>query len=162
MVSDPEIITTPDRPYICIRALSKYDDLPSTITVGLGHVSMWLSAHPEAKPDIAIARYRRMTREGAAVDIGFTLAEPVVGDDQFHDGLLPGGRYAMIKHIGPYTDLHQAHAVLNDWRPDIARDVTQGPEGLDWSGLIDIYATNPKGEPDPAHFEAYVLQKLKD
>jgi len=142
--------------------MAKYDDLPTTISVGLGHVSMWLNSHPDAKPDIAIARYRRMTPEAAAVDIGFTLAEPLIGEGNFHEGILPGGRYAMIKHIGPYDDLHQAHSVLNDWRPDLLRDVSKEPEGLDWTGLVDIYATNPKGEPDPTRFEAYVLQKLKD
>ncbi len=162
MVSDPQVITTPDRPYICIRALAGYDDLPAAIEVGLGHVALWLSTQPEARPDIAIARYRRMSPQTAAVDIGFILAEPLAGEGEFHDGLLPGGRYAMIKHVGPYGDLHQAHAVLNDWRKDLERDVNDSSEGLDWVGLVDIYATNPKGESDPQRFEAYVLQKLKD
>lgn len=94
------------------------------------------------------AEYHGMPADTVDVSAGF----PVVGDVHTPDGgvLLterPGGRAAVVEHVGPYTGLGQA------WR-DVMRWV--GEQGLHpTGGMWEEYLTAPEG--DPSHWRTRIV-----
>ena len=73
-------------------------------------------------------------------------------------GALPGGRYAVLRHTGPYDGLLASNAALQEWADEhgIEFDTWDTPAGSAWRGRAEHYLTDPSQEPDPAKWEVDV------
>jgi effector-binding domain-containing protein len=83
------------------------------------------------------------------------------GTERIRPGVLPGGRYVVLRHIGPYDGrdgLIPANAALQQWAQDhgLEFDMKDTPEGSAWASRFEQYLTDPSAEPDPASWETDV------
>jgi effector-binding domain-containing protein len=91
------------------------------------------------------------------------VAAPVTGSGRIQPGILPAGRYAVLRHAGPYDGLIGANAALQQWAHDrgLEFDVRDTPEGSAWGARFEEYITDPSGEPDPSKWETDVAYLLR-
>ena len=70
----------------------------------------------------------------------------------------PGGRYVVLRHVGPYDGLVASNAALQRWaqQQGVGLDSWDTAEGTAWRGRVEHYLTNPAAEPDPAKWETDV------
>ena len=83
------------------------------------------------------------------ISVGLPIESGALGDGRMEFGELPAGRYAVLVHVGPYEDLVQANADLQQWAAEhgVALDGCDGPSG--WAGRVEFYLTDPGDDPDP-------------
>ncbi|GAA1781040.1 GyrI-like domain-containing protein [Streptomonospora arabica] len=79
------------------------------------------------------------------LEVGTPIGEPVAGDGRVVPGVIPGGEYALLSHIGDPERLDAAHAQLRSWAAE--HDLTwmkrgQGDSEV-WSGRFEFYLTSP-------------------
>jgi effector-binding domain-containing protein len=53
--------------------------------------------------------------DGWRVTVGFPVAGAVRAEGRVHHADLPGGRFALVTHTGPYEDLVDAYAAVRDY-----------------------------------------------
>ena len=65
-------------------------------------------------------------------------------------GVLPGGRYATLRHVGHPSTLVAATAGLLDWAAakGLEWDMVPSASGERWGARLEIYLTDPETEPD--------------
>jgi len=78
-------------------------------------------------------------------------------------GVLPAGRYVVLRHTGHYDGLIDANAVLQRWAQErgLEFEMRDTPEGSAWGGRFEEYITDPSTEPDPANWETDVAYLLR-
>ena len=86
------------------------------------------------------------------VEGGLTLQEPIQGNDRVQTSELPAGKAAVLRHVGPYDKLGEAHNALHQWME--ANSVT--PTGPRW----EVYITDPQENPDPSTWVTEVYQAV--
>jgi DNA gyrase inhibitor GyrI len=116
----------------------------------------WLAArglHPAGAP---LIRYR--STEGATfdVDLGVPLdagTGEVVDAGEVTVERLPAGRYAVVRHVGPFDGLAAAHTALEQWAAGsgVAFDEDRGAR-------VEHYLVDPSAEPDPARWVTEIEQ----
>lgn len=79
-------------------------------------------------------------------------------------GVMPEGRYAVLRHTGPYDGLVASKAALLQWAQEkgIEFDTWDTPRGSAWRGRAEHYLTDPSQEPDPAKFETDVAFLIRE
>ncbi|MGH3216202.1 MAG: GyrI-like domain-containing protein [Trebonia sp.] len=95
------------------------------------------------------------------LELGMPVAAPVTGSGRIKPGILPAGRYAVLRHIGPYDGpdgLIPANAALQQWAQEhgVEFDMRDTPEGSAWGSRFEQYITDPSAEPDPGKWETDV------
>jgi effector-binding domain-containing protein len=135
MTSEPEIRDIPPQPAVVKRAVTTAAGLGATIDGGFAELFARLAqrnASPAGPP------YIRFLETGERLEI--ELGVPARDGDA--DGGLPGGRAAVLRHVGPYEELREQCERLDGWVAQRG-EMRAGPH---W----EVYVTNPAGEPDPA------------
>lgn len=93
--------------------------------------------------------------EALRSDATFTIASDVAVDGDVRVLTLEGGRYAVIRHKGPYAELERAYRWLyRDWLPQSGEDAGDRP-------AFEEYVKGPKGLP-PAEWLTEVCLPLAD
>ena len=79
-------------------------------------------------------------------------------------GVLPGGRYAVAVHTGPYDQLVQAVSDLLGWAAGqgLTWDKQDSAAGERWGCRLESYPVNPAEQPDPAKWETELAFRLAD
>ena len=143
------------------------DGLAGAVDQGFPKLLRWLAANgiPPAGPPFV--RYL-VIDSGARlrVDLGVPVAGPVTAavtgpassNGRVRSGVLPAGRYAVLRHTGPYDGLVAASAALEKWAAGrgVEFDAWDTPDGRAWRSRVEHYLTDPSAEPDPAKWETDV------
>ena len=97
------------------------------------------------------------------LELGVPVAEPMTESGRIRPGVLPAGRYVVLRHIGHYDGLIDANAALQQWAHDhgLEFDVRDTPEGSAWGSRFEEYITDPSAEPDPGKWETDVAYLLR-
>jgi effector-binding domain-containing protein len=146
----PSVVTRAPQPYVGIRmtvTMKTMSDLADRIP----ELFAWLDAHGVAPTGAPFFRYHVIDMErDLEVEIGVPVAEPVVGDGPVSAGVLPGGRYVSVEHIGHPDTLVDATAALLAWAEEegLTWDVVDTPRGQRWGARLEIYHADPVEEPD--------------
>lgn len=95
------------------------------------------------------------------IELGVPVAAPVTGSGRVQPGVLPAGKYAVIRHVGPYDGddgLIPSNAALQDWakKQGIEFDMEETPAGDAFASRFEQYLTDPSQEPDPSKWETDV------
>jgi effector-binding domain-containing protein len=98
------------------------------------------------------------------LELGVPVDAPVAGSGRVQPGTLPEGRYAVLRHTGPYDGLVASNAALQRWAREhgVEFDTWDTAEGSAWGARVEHYLTDPSKEPDPAKWEvdvAYLTRK---
>jgi effector-binding domain-containing protein len=162
MDQEPRIQERAMQNYAGIGATVTMESIGSTIDQMFPELFGWLAGNgiPPAGPPFVRFLVIDMDAD-LRIELGVPVDEPVEASERVRPGVLPSGRYAVLRHIGPYDGddgLITANAALQDWagKEGVEFDVSDGPEGSIWGGRIEQYVTDPSREPDPAKWETGV------
>ena len=146
MTLDPEIRELSPQPAVVEVAVTDEAGLPGVVDSGFprlfGRLAE-LGAEPAGPPFI---RYLQ-TGEELELELGIPVG-PVAGRS---DGL-PGGRAAVLRHVGPFSGLRDACERLERWVAE------QGEEAA--GPFWESYVTDPRSEPDSSKWITDITQPL--
>ena len=146
MTLDPEIRELSPQPAVVEVAVTDDAGLPGVVDSGFprlfGRLAE-LGVEPAGPP------YIRYLRTGAELELELGIP---VGPDAEQSSGLPGGRAAVLRHVGPFSGLRAACEALERWV------VGQGeePAGPFW----ESYVTNPRDEPDSSKWITEIVQPI--
>lgn len=163
MSTTPEITERPVQPYVAIRADVTMEQLPA-LADRFGEVFGWLAERGVAPAGPPFFRYHVIDMERQlTVEAGVPVPGAVEGDGRVLSEVLPAGRYATAKHVGPYDGLIEAVDNLLRWAAahGLEWDKSDAEDGEHWGCRLEIYLTNPAEQPDPARWETQLAFRLK-
>ena len=164
MTAEPAVVTRSEQPTVGITGAVTMRTIPA-IADRIPEVFGWLAARGIEPAGAPFLRYHviDMSRE-LVIEAGVPVAAPVDGDDEVRPGVLPGGRYARIVHIGRPDELIGVTALLLDWAAaqGLSWDVTDTDAGQRWGCRLEIFNSDPALVPDPARWETELAFRLAD
>jgi effector-binding domain-containing protein len=164
MSAAPEIVTRAEQPYVAIRGQVSMAEI-GALAVRTPEVYAWLGAHglPPAGPPFLKYNVIDMARQ-LEIDNGVPVAAPVDGDGDVISGVLPGGSYATLTHVGHPSELIDATKTLLDWAASqgLTWDMSPGETGDRWASRLEIYLTDPREEPDMSKWVTQLAFRLAD
>jgi effector-binding domain-containing protein len=157
-------------PQIQARTAQHYAAIPMTVTMaglsgavdeGFPELFGWLAGQGIAPAAAPFIRYLVIDMAAELqIELGVPVAAPVTGAGRIQPGTLPGGRYVVLRHTGPYDGLIAANAAVQQWAGE--REVEFDTQGAAWRGRVEHYLTDPTQEPDPAKWETDVAYLVKE
>ena len=167
MSQEPKIEERAARHYAGIQATVPMGDISAAVDQAFPELFGWLATTGTALAGPPFIRFLVIDMEGLLqLDLGVPVAAPVTGTGRIQPGLLPAGRYVVLRHTGPYDGpdgLVPANAALQQWAQDqgLEFDTRDTPEGSAWGSRLEEYITDPSREPDPAKWETDVCYLLR-
>lgn len=158
----PSIVDRPAQRYVAERATLGIPELPR-LADRLPPLIATLAAHGITPAGPPFFRYRvlhpgmRFTVEaGVPIEGNFTPAEPAFL------GEVPGGKYVLETYVGAPDGLAAATGKVLAWgaAEGVTWDRTDGPDGEEWGGRLEVLRTNPLDVPDPAQWVTDLLFRL--
>lgn len=152
-------------PQIQARAALRYAAIPMTVTMdsisdavdqAFPELFGWLAGNGLAASGPPFIRYLVIDMAAEMeIELGVPVDAPVAGSGRVRPGVLPEGRYAVLRHAGPYDGLIASNAALQQWAHEhgIEFDAWDTPTGTAWRARAEHYLTDPSKEPDPAKWE---------
>lgn len=159
MTHEPQIQPRAAQHYAGIPATVTMDTISTAVDSGFPELFGWLASNGVAPTGPPFIRFLviDMDRE-LLIELGVPVSAPVTGNGRIQPGVLPAGRYAVLRHTGPYDGLVASHAALQQWAAGhgVQFDTTDTAQGSVWGGRFEHYLTDPSQEPDPAKWETDV------
>lgn len=151
----PSLEHRPPQPFIALAAEVTHENLSQVVGGLFSELSAWIATHRVEPAGPPFVRYVFVDDDGGAptrLQVAFPVAAETEGDERVTAGVLPGGRFAISLHTGPWSGLHNATAEMLEWgrTRDIAWAVS--PDGKTWAARLEIYHTDPTAEPDPEKY----------
>jgi effector-binding domain-containing protein len=163
-IPEPTVAERSPQPYVSVPRTvtmatisSAADEIPALIS--------WLASRGVAPSGPPFLKYNVIDMERELqIEAGVPVATSVAGDERVQAGVLPGGRYAVVTHTGPYDELVPAVRDLLEWaqQEGLTWDKQDSPEGERWGCRLEIYPVNPAEQPDPAKWETELVFRLAD
>jgi effector-binding domain-containing protein len=156
---EPRIEQRAAQPYAGIRRRVTGDGLDAAVDEGFPELFRWLARHDVAAVGPPFIRYLVIDMEGELeIELGVPADVADGEGERIWPGVLPAGRYVVLRHVGPYNGLVASNAALLRWASDqgVALDSRDTPDGTVWRCRVEHYLTNPASEPDPAKWEVDV------
>ena len=165
MLTEPKIERRKKQNYVAIRMavpipFGKY------LQPAWNEVYEWMM-HGNIEPSgPAIIRYLTTDMSKKMdIDVGFTVAKAVKGNDRILADVLPAGRYATLLYTGPYRGkgISKATVALLEWaNENKVRWDTSKKKGVEWwNGRAEFYFSDPAMEKDPAKFKTELAFLVK-
>lgn len=154
-----EIQQRDERPCAGIRTWVPMDGISEAVDQAFPELFGWLGQRGIAPAGPPFIRYHVIDMaSGLDIEMGVPVAPGVSGDGRVTAGVLPGGRYVVLRHVGHYDGLLASNAELQRWaeQQGITLEGSETPQGTVFSGRLEEYLTNPAEEPDPAKWEVNV------
>jgi effector-binding domain-containing protein len=158
MNDEPRVEERAEQPYAGIRMRVTMDGMSGAVDQGFPELFGWLAEHGMAPAGAPFIRYHVIDMDGELdIELGVP-ADVTVDGTRVRPGILPAGRYVVLRHTGPYDDLIASNAALLRWADEhgVALDSWDTPDGTAWRSRVEHYITNPAAEPDPAKWEVDV------
>ena len=144
MATDPEIRELSPQPAVVEVTVIDAAGIPAAVDSGFPRLFGRLAdlgVEPAGPP------YIRYLRTGAEMELELGIP---VGPDAGQSTGLPGGRVAVLRHVGPFSGLRDACERLQDW----AGERAAGP-------FWESYLTNPREEPDSSRWITEIVLPLR-
>lgn len=160
-MDEPVVVERAEQPYVGIPAVVTMAAISSTLPPLLPRVFGWLGARGIVPAGPPFWRYVVVDMAGElTVEVGVPVADAVsvAEGEPVTAGVLPGGKYVTVTHVGDPSGLMAATGELLAWadRAGLAWDVT----GQRWGCRLEEYLTDPAEQPDPARWATRLAFKL--
>ena len=160
-------------PEIKQRAAQPYAGISAWVTMAavgsvadrLPEIFGWLGGRGIAPAGPPFFRYHVIDMERELlVEAGVPVASEVADDGDIHGGTLPAGRFAVMTHTGAPQTLMAATSALLDWAAEreLTWDMSETDAGQKWGCRLEIYLTDPAGQPDVSKWETQLAFRLAD
>jgi effector-binding domain-containing protein len=164
MNHEPRIAEHARQDYAGIRVTVPMEGISGAVDEAFPELFGWLAGQGISPGGPPFIRYLviDMLRE-LRLDLAVPVGGPVAGSGRIRPGALPGGRYAVLRHTGPYDGLIASNAALQQWaaRHGVEFDTRDTPEGTAWAARVEHYLTDPSAEPDPSKWEVDVAYLIR-
>ena len=110
-----ELREQPAQPTLTIRTRTAVQELPQLIGKAYGAIAAYLAELNQVPANPVFAAYYNMDMQDLDVEAGFGVAQAVPGRGEIQSGHLPGGKYAVVVHTGPYDQVGPAYEALAKW-----------------------------------------------
>jgi len=144
MATDPEIRELSPQPAVVEVTVTDAAGIPAAVDSGFPRLFGRLAdlgVEPAGPP------YIRYLRTGAEMELELGIP---VGPDAGQSSGLPGGRVAVLRHVGHFSGLRAACERLQEW----AGDRAAGP-------FWESYLTNPREDPDSSKWITEIFLPLR-
>jgi effector-binding domain-containing protein len=159
----PVVAERPAQPYVAIGAQVTMQTMDTILQPLQPQVLAWLRERdiPAAWPPFWKYNVIDMDRV-LEVEVGVPVTAPVDGDDRVLAGMLPAGRYATLRYTGHPDGLIGVIASLQEWarQEGLTWDMTSTQDGERWAARLEIYETDPAGEPDMTKWTTQLAFRL--
>jgi effector-binding domain-containing protein len=165
MTNEPQILTRAEQPYVGIPATVTMSSMVQAIDSAYPQIFAWLAERGIAPSGPPFIRYLVIDMEAdLEIELGVPVQASVEGDEHVRAGVLPGGRYISLLHVGPYDQLIAANAALQEWaeRQGATFDSWNTSRGSEWRSRYESYITDPSAEPDPSKWEVEVAYLTRE
>jgi DNA gyrase inhibitor GyrI len=165
MSPEPPIQARAPQHYAAIPATVTMDGLSGAVDEAFPQLFGWLARHGIAPAGAPFIRYLVIDMAGELqLELAVPVAAPVTASGRVRPGTLPEGRYAVLRHTGPYDGLIASNGALQDWAGarGVEFDAWYTADGEAWRGRAEHYLTNPAEEPDPAKWEVDVAYLIRE
>lgn len=160
MKQEPTIVERAEQPYVAIRAAVTMDTL-AQFAQRHGEVFGWLAARNVEPVDAPFLKYDLLDMERElVVEVGVPVEEAHSGEQEIIGGVLPGGQYASVTHIGHPDELMEVTRDLLVWADE--QGLQWDVDGDTWGSRLEIYKTDLREEPDLNKWETELLFRLRD
>jgi effector-binding domain-containing protein len=159
MSQEPQIQERAAQHYAGIPMTVTMDGLSSAVDSAFSELFGWLASQGITPAGPPLIRYLVIDMAGdLRIEMAVPVAAPVTVSGRIQPGILPGGRYAVLRHTGPYDGLIASNAALQRWAQEqgIQFDTWDTAQGSAWRSRAEHYLTDPSQEPDPAKLETDV------
>jgi effector-binding domain-containing protein len=156
---EPQITERAEQHYAGIPATVPMDGISAAVDDAFPELFGWLAGQGIPPAGAPFIRYLVIDMAGELqLELGVPVAAPIAASGRIQPGTLPGGRYAVLRHTGPYDGLVASNGALLQWAAEhgIEFDASAAGEVSTWRGRAEHYLTNPAKEPDPAKWEVDV------
>jgi effector-binding domain-containing protein len=128
-------------------------DISKTLAVLLPEVMQYLGSIGEVPAGPPFTRYHAFAGEKVDLEAGIPVRKAVAGEGRVRPAELPGGRAAVVWHIGDYRDLAATHRALETWMQAQKLE----PRSPRW----EMYWTDPGIEPDTKKWRTQIVWPVK-
>jgi AraC family transcriptional regulator len=141
------------QPVLIVRRRVRRSDIAATIAEALPHIFVYAQQNGIALAGLPFTRYLEMGPGMVTMEPGMRVAGPAASSQgQIIADILPGGPVATTTHAGPYDNLSDAYAAIEQW---------MATEGLVAAGPPwESYVTDPGDYPDPKDWKTEVFWPL--
>lgn len=92
--------------YAAISMRVTMDTLSGAVDQAFPELFGWLAEHAAAPAGPPLIRYLVADMAaGLQIDLGVPVGTEIGGSDRIRSGILPAGRYVVLRHVGPYDGL---------------------------------------------------------
>jgi len=149
--------TLAPQPVLIVRRRIPRSSIAATIGEVLPHVFLYAQRNGIALAGLPFTRYAEMGHGLITIEPGMRVAGQTssqsAGEGEVIADVLPGGPAATTMHVGPYEQLSDAYAAIEQWIE---------AEGLAKSGAPwESYINDPGEFPDPKDWKTEVFWPLK-
>lgn len=143
----------PPQPVLVTCRRMKPSEIAALLGEMFGRIFQYAQQNGVALAGPPFARYLEMGPGLMTIEAGFPVvappSDPPHPDAAVAAGTLPGGIVAATIHTGPYDQLRDAHAAIQEWIE------AQGlhPAGAPW----ESYVTDPAQYPDPKDWKTEIF-----
>jgi effector-binding domain-containing protein len=163
MLSEPKIVEKPDQPYTAIVLDVKQSEISREAPPLIADVIKWINAHGERHSGPPFFNYVDFAGGRMTMHVGMPTKTVMTGDAGMKTGTVPGGRYAVVTHTGPYNELHEANMALDAWAREKGLTLDGDVDGDRFVGAnrMEIYHRDP-GEDPSGHPVTEVAFRIRD
>ncbi len=165
MSREPQIQVRAAQAYAGIRMTVAMDTISDAVDEAFPELFGWLGENGIAPGGPPLIRYLVIDMAAELeIELAVPVDAPVTASGRVQPGVLPAGRYVVLRHTGPYDGLIASNAALQQWARDhgVAFDSRDTAKGSAWRGRVEHYLTNPAKEPDPAKWEVDVAYLVSE
>ena len=147
-----EVREQPAQPTLTIRTRTSIQDLPQLIGKAYGAIAQYLAQLGQYPAGAPFAAYYNMDMQNLDVELGFPVAKELPGKDDIKASRIPGGKFAVVMHTGPYPEVSRAYEALAKWIAEKGYQVT----GV----AYEVYLNDPM-QTKPEDLKTQVMFPLK-
>jgi effector-binding domain-containing protein len=156
----PTVVELPDRPYVGLAGTVTMSTI-GRIADKLPSVFAWLGARGIEPAGAPFFKYNVIDMDAdLELEAGVPVAHAVESDGEIIAGVLPGGRYATVTHVGHPDGLYGATSALLRWAE--SEGLRWDRDGQRWGCRLEVYRTDPAIQPDMDKWETDLQFRLAD
>jgi effector-binding domain-containing protein len=114
-ISDINILKKTEQPTLCLRTITKVEDLPALIGESYGKMAAYLKEIGEFLADVPYVAYHNMDMQRLDVEIGFPVSRALPGKEEVKAGLIPAGKVVFCMYRGAYNEIEPVYTEMLQW-----------------------------------------------
>ena len=164
MMTEPKVETKSEQPCAALVLELAQPESAQKAPQRIDDVIAWIREKGGSVSGPPFFNYVAFTPGGTMqMQVGMPTTTLLVGDGTMTTGTLPGGRYAVLTHTGPYHELHEANMTLDTWAREQGLTLDGKVDGECFVGAtrMEIYHKDP-GEDPSGHPVTEVAFRIAD